>query len=109
MHQQNILYLSKLLSIPNSSPALWLKKLVQGIKTIPWQNHHLLKSLFLFIYLFFEESVLRNLDTHIPRMSYLIPYEKINSKGIKSKTKNYKTTKIKSKKLANETTLNSNT
>lgn len=39
------------------------------------------------IYLFiFEESVLRNLDTHIPRIGYLIPYEKINSKGIKSKT-----------------------
>jgi len=48
---------------------------------------------------FVKESVLRNLDTCIPRMSYLIPYGKINSKGIKSKTKNYKTTKIKSKKL----------
>lgn len=57
------------------------------------------ESVLIYLFIFLEESVLRNLDTHIPRMSYLIPYEKINSKGIKSKTKNYKTTKIKSKKI----------
>ena len=98
MHQQNTLYLSKLYIYPKFLTCFITWKIGPG-----YQDHTMIKSPFV------KESVLRNLDTCIPRMSYLIPYGKINSKGIKSKTKKYKTTKIKSQKLTNETILNSNT